>query len=95
MPKFTTIPIEELKKPKMGGPYWLYRDLWWIVTDNYEAVVYVTSPARGIEHYHPQGNLNKNISESILEKMKDKEGFPGTKVQLIEHAFLSHPEYYE
>lgn len=93
-PMFMAISIEELKRPKTGGGYWLYRNLWWIVNDDDEAVVYVTFSRKGQEYYKPQGNLSKKITESILKQLSKKEDFPGTKIAHIEHAFLPHPEYY-
>ena len=61
--QFKTVAVEELINPTFGGTYKMYKDYYWLLNNNGEALFAVGrySPKYG----SPQCNSNKAIVESV------------------------------
>jgi hypothetical protein len=68
------------RMPDKGEFFQVYRNWWWVVTDNDEIIFYCKY---GLS---PQCNPNESIARSIQEK----EWHPGTHVEQLEVVFVPH-----
>lgn len=67
--KYLRIPLTELTNPNKKGPLMVYKDRWWRVDENGNALFYETVNS-------PQCNMHKEIVERVLP-------LPGTTIQFV------------
>lgn len=81
MSNIKTVPLETLLTPYQEDLLCPYKNRWWVITDNNEAVFYRTLN-------RPQCNTNESIAQKLSD-IANKQGLT-THIQLIPWIFVPY-----
>lgn len=81
MSVFKTIPLETLLTPYQDDLLCPYKNHWWVITNNNEAIFYKALS-------HPQCNTNKCIAQKLSDNANEQ-GLT-THIQLIPWIFVPY-----